>query len=95
MSKIVKQGQGFVDKVVELTGSFDNVVAMAVINDKSITEPLIIGEELESINPTNKRVTNFFNKYNQPATGMTQSQIDLENNIGIGEMIIATTFIVE
>lgn len=95
MSKTVKQGQGFVDKVVELTGSFENVVSMAVLNQKSITEPLEIGNEIETIAPTNKRVAQFFNKYNQPATGMTQSQIDFENNIGIGEMVIATTFIVE
>ncbi|WP_336070008.1 hypothetical protein [Mesoflavibacter sp. CH_XMU1404-2] len=95
MSNVVKQGQSFVDKVVELTGSFENVVAMAVLNNKSITDHLTIGEQINAFPATNKRVASFFNKYNEPATGLTVAQVANEGSDGIGDMIIGTTFIVE
>ena len=94
MKRITKQGQSFVDKVVQYTGNFENVLEMALLNGKSITDDLEIGEELKASSVTNKRVVDFFNTTNEPATTLNNLQKDEVENLGIGKMIIESTFIV-
>ncbi len=92
MSNIVKQGQSFLDKVVQQTGSFENALAMAILNNKSITASLEIGEEIQGSGITNKRVVAFFNKYNEPSTALTNNEIMAIEGLGIGQMVIENTF---
>lgn len=89
-----KQGQSFLDKVVQFTGSFENALSAAVLSGKSITDNLTIGEDFKVGNITNSRVVDFFNEKNEPATAATiEVLVDFEN-YGIGLMEIENTFIV-
>lgn len=94
MKKITKQGQSFVDKVIQNTGSLENTLEMALLNGKSITDDLEIGEELKASSVTNKRVVAFFNTTNEPATMISNLQKDEVENLGIGKMAIESTFVV-
>lgn len=93
-SEIVKQGQSFLDKVTQLTGNYENAIAAAILNNRSITDTVAISETINVNGVTNKRVLEFFNQTSEPATVLTMAQIDAIENIGIGEMIIGSTFIV-
>jgi len=94
-SKVVKQGQSFLDKTTQLTGSIENALKMAIANNNGITDVLGVGVELKPTAVTNKRVANFFTEYNEPATALSQAVIDDIENIGIGSMVIEDTFIVQ
>ncbi len=103
--KIVKQGQTFLDKVTQLTGSYENALEMAFLNGVSITEDssqdqramykkiFVIGKEIKVSSITNKRVVSFFNPKNEPATAIVyaKKKTTLEE-IGIGFMIIGSNF---
>lgn len=95
MNNVTKQGQSFLDKVTQYTGSIDNALEMAILNNVSITDPLVIGAVVKPSAVTNKIVHGFFNPFNEPATALTYEAIADIDNAGIGEMIIETTFIVD
>jgi len=83
----VKQGQNFLDKVLAQTGSIDNAMDMALINEMSITHIVVIGDVLLTGGKIEPRVVSFFN-HEEPATCG-----DI-NYFGIGTMQIENTFIV-
>ncbi|MDB4157980.1 hypothetical protein N9609_00665 [bacterium] len=93
--KIVKQGQSFLDKTTQLTGSFENALEIAVLNGLSITDDVVIGLVVEPSEVTNKRVVASYNEFNEPATNISQSEIEALETIGIGIMVIEDTFIVK
>lgn len=93
MSK-VKQGQSFVDKVTELTGSRENVVKMAVLNGVSVTGFLSNGVSLNSVEITNTEMVKYFKVYGSPATASKDYKQDQPTFEGIGKMEIGKTFIV-
>lgn len=93
MSK-VKQGQSFLDKVTQFTGSCEKALEMALLNNKSITDALEIGEVIIPGTVTNKTVVAFFNTTNQPATAATINELLDVEDLGIGKMAIKSTFIV-
>jgi hypothetical protein len=93
-NKIVYQGQSFLDKVIEHTGSIENAFASALLNSTSVTDDVVIGMDLTMSAVTKKAVVGLFNENNRPATGMSLSQIEEIENIGIGSMIIGNNFIV-
>jgi len=93
MSKIY-QGQSFLDKVIECTGSVENAFEMALLNGISITDDVVIGQELKPFTITNALIFGLFGDLNRPATMIAQSQIEEIENIGIGKMIVGTNFIV-
>ncbi|WP_395049394.1 hypothetical protein [Flavobacterium sp.] len=92
--KIVHQGQSFLDKVLENTGSIENAFEMALLNGISITDDLAIGSELICSPVSNKVVAELFNEFKKPATGLTPAQVAEIQNLGIGSMRIGSTFIV-
>jgi len=92
--KRAKQGQSFFDKVTQFTGSFENALQAAILNGKSITADVSIGEEFINAPVTSKRITSFFNETNEPATAINMEQLATVENEGIGAMIIESTFIV-
>lgn len=93
MSKIY-QGQSFLDKVIECTGSIENAFEMALLNGISVTDDVVIGQELKPSTITNNLIFGFFGNLNRPATMITNEQIAAIENSGIGAMIIGTDFIV-
>lgn len=93
MSK-VKQGQSFLDKVTQQTGSFENSLLVALLNDRSITDDLPKGLELTLSSVTNKRVVAFFNISNEPATAVSKNNLVVDESLGIGTMAIGKTFII-
>lgn len=94
MSKKVYQGQSFFDKVIENTGSIDNAFEMALLNGMSITDDVVIGQELKIGVLINKSVVSFFGEMNRPATQVSEYQKELIESLGIGKMAIGSTFIV-
>jgi hypothetical protein len=90
----VYNSQSFFDKVIECTGSIENAFKMALLNGISVTDDIVIGQQLKIPPVTNKVIVEFFGDLNRPATMITQSQIEEIENIGIGKMIIGTNFIV-
>lgn len=76
MNNKIYQGQSYLDKVMELTGSAENAFEMAILNGRSITDDVVIGQELKSSAVTRKRVVALFNGFNRPAT-------DIRNSIAI------------
>ena len=69
MSKsIVYSGQSFFDKVIENTGSIENAVEMALLNEISITDNIVVGSGLLISTITNKVVAGYFDDDNKPAS---------------------------
>ena len=70
-----QQGQNFIDIVCQLTGSYEAVLEMAILNGRSITTPLMIGEEIKGTQIRNQDHVNIFRK-KLPATALEQSTDD-------------------
>lgn len=88
-----KQGQSFFDKVIEQTGNIENVFEMALINGKSITADLIIGESLKTSGKINNSIVELFGENNKPATALNNDLLEsIVNPGGIGFMKIQSTF---
>ena len=94
MKSKVYQGQCFLDKVLENSGSIENAFAMALLNGTSVTDDVVVSQELKSSPVTNKVIVALFGEFNRPATGVTKNQIELIESLGIGSMTIGTTLIV-
>jgi len=89
----VKIGQSFFDKVTQFTGSFENAFEASILNGISVTDDVVIGETFKYGDVTNKRVVSFFNVNNEPATAIKNLQaLEPVENVGIGYMIIGSTF---
>jgi hypothetical protein len=90
-----KQGQSFLDLVLQGTGNIENSFAMSVLNGVSITDNLFIDEEIIPAGKENKFITELWSEYNLPATAVTLDQSDeLIEKLGIGTMVIKSTFII-
>lgn len=95
MESKVHQGQSFLDKVIEMTGSLDNAFAMALENNVSITDTLAIGTILTYSGAVTKSISSLFNDKNRCASAITQQNHELiVADEGIGAMIIEDTFII-
>lgn len=65
----VRQGQSFLDMALQMTGSIDNAVALAVLNGRSLTDDLSIAQVLNPVSPTDQRVVDWFTPVQKrPAT---------------------------
>lgn len=70
----VRQGQSFLDMALQMTGSIDNAVALAVLNGRSLTDDLSVGQVLKEMPGGKQKVIDFFTpENNRPATGWTYS----------------------
>ena len=95
MESKVHQGQSFLDKVIEMTGSVDNAFAMALENNVSITDSLAIGTLLTYSGAVTKSVSSLFGDGNRCATAITKQNHELiVADEGIGAMVIEDTFII-
>lgn len=95
MESKVHQGQSFLDKVIEMTGSVDNAFAMALENNVSITDTLAIGTILTYSGAVTKSISSLFNDNNRCASAITKQNHELiVADEGIGAMVIEDSFIV-
>ena len=92
MDSIIHQGQSFLDKVIEQTGDIENTFDMALLNNASITDDLVVGAYVKVSTVTKKSVVDFYNEYNRPATALTNEQQQEVQSLGIGSMIIEQNF---
>lgn len=88
-----KQGQSFLDMVLQQAGSFEEVINAAVLNDASLTDNLKIGSIVNNKNIVSKSNVDLYKKQ-QPATEFKTSLEDIETGEGIGYWSIEETFIV-
>lgn len=86
------QGQNFLDLIAQQSGSFEEVINAAVLNDMSLTEDLAIGTEVKNKNVSNQNNVNLFSKKNKPATAIRNSGEVISPQEGIGYWIIEKTF---
>ena len=86
-----KQGQWLGDIAVREAGSVEAMVEMAINNNISITDKMIIGSNVSRPDAINKRVMNY---YNINSIYPASAEIYGRNLGGIGYMEIESTFIV-
>ncbi|KMQ70337.1 hypothetical protein ACM44_12865 [Chryseobacterium koreense CCUG 49689] len=78
--------------VCQLIGSYEAVLEMAILNNRGITTPLAIGEEIKASAVIRQDAVNIFRK-KQPATALEQHSDDaMEELEGIGYWIINKNF---
>ena len=87
-----KQGQSFLDLVVQQSGSFEEIINAAVLNDMSLTEHLSIGTQVKNKNIKDPDNVNILNQ-SLPATALRGDVDDLTNE-GIGFWAIEQTLII-
>ena len=92
--RLIKQGQSFFDKVMQFTGSFENALENAILNDVSITDDVVVGASLKYGKITNRMVTTSIHPTKEPATGAVYEEAVASGDNGVGDMIIGSTFIV-
>lgn len=85
-----KQGQSFLDLVLQQTGSFTDVVTAAILNKKSLTEDLKIQDSVNTETISNVNQVKIFNQ-NNPATALAKGT-DTAEGKGIGWMKVGSTF---
>lgn len=91
----ILEGQSFLDKVIENTGSIEECFEMSLINEMSITDNLVVGKLLTISKVSSSNIVSFL-KDNKPATKLSNQNIeDFIPKTGIGYMIINNNFIVE
>jgi hypothetical protein len=89
MSKVL-QGQSFINKVLEQTGSIENAMEMALLNNVSITDNVTIGKEFITTPTTDQTIVNYFLE-KKPSNGISISEGIMPLS-GIGFMNIESTF---
>jgi len=91
-----KQGQSFFDLVIQGTGNIENAFAMSVLNGISITDEMVIDQEIIPEGKQEPSIVELWSENNLPATALTDENTDLILPAqGIGAMIIENTFIIK
>lgn len=85
-----KRGQSLLDLIVQQTGSFTDVVQAAILNDKSLSDPLQINETVKTNGITNNNQALVLSD-NNPATGLIKITPG-ETLKGIGVMRVGINF---
>lgn len=87
-----EQGQNFLDLVCQLTGSYEAVLEMAILNNRSITQPLQINDTIQGTAVRQPDIALLLSN-RKPATAIKQIQYDVSEELeGIGYWIINKTF---
>ncbi len=94
MTTIILHNQSFLDLAIQHTGSVENAFVLALQNGKSLTDDLVVGEQLYLENTKNNTdiLSYYQSKKLQPATGVSHtggSSLQLQ---GIGYWVISNDF---
>ncbi|MGV0946060.1 hypothetical protein ACTS93_02600 [Empedobacter falsenii] len=88
----VQQGQSFIDKTLELTGSVESLLDMAILNNVSITDDVSIGTEILGSPIVKQTIVGQIINQNI-ATKLTKTiDLSVPQELGIGKMKIGSTF---
>lgn len=91
----ISDNQSLLDLAIQYSGTATVAFDLALVNGKSITEDLTVGEILTDLHISYgvESIVKYFldNKF-LPATAITDAFIDELNELGIGEMIINVNF---
>lgn len=88
-----KQGQSFLDLVLQQSGSFTDVVSAALLNGRSLTDDININDTVLVNEISNQEQVNVFTN-NRPATALSKTTNTAEGK-GIGWMKLESTFIAD
>lgn len=89
------QGQSFIDLTIQETGTVESLVAMAVLNNRSVSASLSIGQVLSKTAIKNTRVVSFLAPDNKrPATEIVLNEFIKEKPEGISFWAIGVDFVV-
>lgn len=91
---ITKQGQSFLDLVIQGTGSLQSAFSMALENDRSVSDAVETGEQIKSAKVKDKSITALFQKRLPATAPLMEIETITDQPEGIGQMIIEDTFIV-
>lgn len=75
----VDQGQSFLDMVLQMTGSIDNAVDMAIANGVQLTDTMATGQVLNGTPVTDSDTAGQWNRNRKPATAWPLLVIDEQN----------------
>ena len=89
-----KQGQNFLDLVVQQSGSFEEIINAAVLNDMSLTDNISIGTEVKNQNIKDLDNINILNQNSKPATAFRGNVDEISKQEGIRYWTIGKTFII-
>lgn len=73
------QGQSFLDMVLQMTGSIDNAVEMAVVNGMQLTDTVATGQTLRGTAITDVATAGHWNRNRKPATAWPLLVMDEQN----------------
>lgn len=94
----VLSGQSLFDIAIQYTGDVINTYALALANGKSVTDKLTVGELIvipDGLVIATKEMKYLSSLEIVPATGVTKDQESvLIPDLGIGTMVIGSTFII-
>jgi len=93
MESKVLAGQNFLDKLLELTGSIDDALSVAELNDMGITDDISKGNYIKAKRIVDKKTVDFFKKHQPPATAIA-NYVDDFTQLVIGTMVIKKNFII-
>ena len=93
MKSKVKQGQSFLDKVLQLTGSIETALDVSMATGIGITDDLPIDTLIETDLVKNRRIVEMFNKEDntEPATAIKNYTDDF-TPVAIGWSAIGINF---
>jgi len=95
MQKTVLHNQSALDCSLQHTGGLKNIIEFADANGISITDDLKAGDSFEPPEIEDTEIHNYFKQKNIiPATAITDVKINENETLGIGAMVIESTFIV-
>jgi 5'(3')-deoxyribonucleotidase len=95
MQKTVFHNQSVLDCTLQQTGSLKKLFEFAVNNNTSITDELKAGNVFNFPEIDDTDIFNYFNnKKIIPATALIDDSVNDTETLGIGAMIIETSFIV-
>ena len=90
--------QTWFDVALQYTGSASNAYDIAKANNKSLTDDIVGGQKViipEYLDLRNKEIYYFTTKEIAPSTATNNTEINDIEVLGIGSMIIETSFIVQ
>ncbi len=94
MNNVVYNGQSLLDKAIESTGDVENAFDLALLNNLSLTDELVVGSDLKISTITNASVASFFDAIDHPATGISSIEQQQIESLGIDYMVIEQNFLV-
>ncbi|MCK8143215.1 hypothetical protein MW871_15095 [Flavobacterium sp. I-SCBP12n] len=91
---MIFQGQSLMDKTIEATGNVELSFETALLNGVSVTESFAVGQEVLFPAVERKAIVGLFNSKNRPASEFLNDDYGFNEPLGIGTMVIGSTFIV-